>query len=645
MKKAIIFLLISCVTLTISCKKYLDIVPDDIATLSSAFSNRTTTETYLSTCYSYLPPFGTRFEPGVGAGDDLLFHLDVNQFPNPGYYLLHFGNNVTNPYLNFWNGLQSGNWTAAWWSTEGVNLWKGIRDCNIFLENIAEVRDMPQFEKVRWAAEVKFLKAYYHFYLLRLYGPIPIVYKNIPISASPEEVAVYRSPVDSVVNYIVELINEATPDLPMTITNAASEMGRITKPIALAMKAKVLVTAASPLYNGNTDYGEMRDNRGVQLFNQTFDPDKWTRAVEACKNAIDTCALAGIELYHFRVNPVVSNALVVSDTSKLVIQASAVVTDKWNPERIWGISRFASAAVQTQTTADLSANMRNIMMTFRVPQLKLMEMFYSDKGVPIDEDRTYDYAGRFELTRTTNSSRYYMQPNYETVKLSLNREPRLYGSMGIDGGWWFGLGRLNDTDQWPIDCKLGSGKGGRIGSEQYSISGLWIKKYSNYLSTYSGETFKDSKYDWPLFRLADLYLLYAEALNEALGAPNQEVYKYVDMIRQRAGLKGVIEAWNEYSIFPQKPLTKEGMREIIHRERNIELVFEGQRFWDVRRWKKALDYFNQPVQGWNIDGAVAADFYQPLTYPHHQYTLRDVLWPIRELDISTNKNLLQNPGW
>lgn len=643
--KKIIFPFVACTILMMSCKKYLDIIPDDVATLSFAFSNRTTTETYLSTCYSYLPPFGTRFEPGVAAGDDLLFHLDLNQFPNPGYYLLNFGNNVTNPYLNFWNGLQSGSWVSHWWSTEGVNLWKGIRDCNIFLENIHGVRDMPQFEKERWAAEVKFLKAYYHFYLFKLYGPIPIVRKNIPISASPEEVAVYRLPVDSVVNYIVELIDEATPDLPMTIVNAASEMGRVTKPVALAMKAKVLVTAASPLYNGNTDYAKMRDNRGVQLFNQTNDPTKWTRALNACKNAIDTCTLAGIELYRFRANPSVANSLVVSDTTKLVLQVSTIITDKWNPEKIWGISRFSSAKVQTQTTADLSPNMRDQMMIFRVPQLKMMEMFYSDKGVPIEEDKTYDYTNRFELTTTTNATRYYMQPNYQTVKLSLNREPRLYGSMGIDGGLWFGLGRLNDTNQWPIDCKLGSGKGGRIGSETYSISGLWIKKYSNYLSTYSGVNFKDSKYDWPLLRLADLYLLYAEALNETLTAPNQDVYKYVDMIRKRTGLEGVVEAWNKYSTFPQKPLSKNGMREIIHRERNIELVFEGHRFWDTRRWKEAINYYNEPVRGWNIDGATPADFYQPITYPHHQYILRDVLWPIRELDISTNKNLLQNPGW
>lgn len=631
MKKIIYLIVFSILILSSSCKKYMDIIPDDVATLDYAFRDRTSAEQYLFTCYSFLPLFGsTNNDPGLMCGDDLWFHTDLNGYSQLGWDLAKDGNNVSNPLFNFWDG------------TNGAtsSMWQGIRDCNIFLSKIGNVKgDLESSEKKRWIAEVKFLKAYYHFYLLRMYGPIPIVKKNLPVSASPGQVAVYRAPVDSVVNYIVELLDEATPDLPLSIINGVSEMGRITQPIALSIKAKVLVMAASPLFNGNKDYANLIDNRGIQLFNQTFEKSKWERAANACKAAIDTCLAAGINLYHFS-NP----ALAISDSTKLVVTSSAVVTDKWNVGRIWGAS-FPSRTLELRSMPRLADAWKRAVYQMLVPTLKMDEMYYTNHGVPIDEDKTYDYTDRYNLATVPDEEKYYMQPGYVTAKLSLNREPRFYGSLGIDGGWWYGLGRLDDTKQWPENFKLGSVSGGQIGTERYTITGLYIKKLTNYLSTYSGTSFAAKQYDYPIFRLADLYLLYAEALNESLGKPNAEVYKYVDMIRERTGLDGVVESWSKYSKYPQKPLTQDGMREIIHRERNIELAFEGHRLWDIRRWKEAIKYFNQPIQGWNITGTDAAGFYQKLSYAHHQYTLRDVFWPIKQSDILQNKNLMQNPGW
>src|SRR5690606_3457870 len=112
----------------------------------------------------------------------------------------------------------------------------GIRDCNIFLENIHRPFDLDDFERNQWIAEVKFLKAFYHFWLLRMYGPIPIVRENIPIGAGSSEVQVYREPIDLVVSYIVELLDEAAEGLPLVPQSMALEMGRPTKPMALAVK-------------------------------------------------------------------------------------------------------------------------------------------------------------------------------------------------------------------------------------------------------------------------------------------------------------------------------------------------------------------------------------------------------------------------
>src|SRR5690606_24676417 len=140
------------------------------------------------------------------------------------------GNNVTNPYANFWDGLNGAS----------ENIWQGIRHCNVFLEHI-EVenggpRDLEEYLRKQWIAEVKTIKAYLHFYLFQLYGPIPIVDKVIPISAKGDELAIYREPVDNVVDYIVSTLDDALENLPsLNELDVVSEYGRFTKTIALAI--------------------------------------------------------------------------------------------------------------------------------------------------------------------------------------------------------------------------------------------------------------------------------------------------------------------------------------------------------------------------------------------------------------------------
>ncbi len=606
----------------------MDIVPDNVATLEYAFRDRVRAEKYLFTCYSYMPGHGTLNNPGLVCGDAFWYHIDANSRVQYGWNIMRDGNNVTAPLLNYWDG-----------ENGGTNLWQGIRDCNIFIENIGLAMGLDESERARWIAEVKFLKAYYHFWLLQLYGPIPIIRENLPISASASEVAVYREPVDDVVDYIVELLDEAMPDLPLKIDNEVTEMGRITQPIALAMKAKVLVTSASPLFNGNTNYSAMIDSRGKQLFNQTEDKTKWVRAAQACKNAIDTCHLAGLALYHFS-----NSSLTVSGSTLKVIECNQVITDKWNCEHIWG-ETFNSSYMYLSTLPRLATEHERVVYQMLVPTLKMAEMYYTNNGVPVDEDVMYDYEGRYNLATSDIAHKYYLQSNFTTAKLHMNREGRFYGSLGVDGGWWFGLGKLTEATQWPLKFKLGEVQGGRIGSERYSVTGFYVKKLESFMATWSGTTFAEKKYDWPVFRLADLYLLYAEALNESLDTPNEEVYKYIDMVRERAGLKGVAESWSTYSVYPEKYKNKEGMRKIVQTERNIELAFEGHRFWDMRRWGKAVEYFTQPIQGWNINGKTSTDFYHVSTIDKINYSVRDIFWPIKEGQLLVNRNLLQNPGW
>src|SRR5699024_7870954 len=195
---------------------------------------------------------------------------------------------VSNPTINYWTG-----------ANKGSKLWEAISECNIFLDHIGDVPDMEGYEKRQWAAEVKFLKAYYYFLLLRNYGPIPFTRENIPISASGDEVRVSRQPVDDVFGYIVELITEAEEELPLELENDNSEYGRITLPIELGYKAKVLTYAASPLFNGNSTYANFTNNDGTVLFDTEYREEKWKKAVEALEEAITVAHLQGYQLYEF----------------------------------------------------------------------------------------------------------------------------------------------------------------------------------------------------------------------------------------------------------------------------------------------------------------------------------------------------------
>src|SRR3546814_20262524 len=153
--------------------------------------------------------------------------------------------------MNYWDGY------------DNKSMWQGIRNCNIFLENIDRPVDLEPYVKERWVAEAKFLKDYFHWFLLRMYGPIPIMDKNLPISVSASEAKVFRQPVDSVVNYIAGLLDEAAAGdmntgLPSRITSLSTELGRVTKQAVLALTARLLVHAARPLFRSEKRRGGKR---------------------------------------------------------------------------------------------------------------------------------------------------------------------------------------------------------------------------------------------------------------------------------------------------------------------------------------------------------------------------------------------------
>ena len=634
-----------------SCKQdYLDVIPDNIPTIDIAFNNRATALNFLATCYTYIPEHANVVQNfSMLAGDEVWYYAENDFYMNneTSFRLAKGMQNVSSPYLNYWEGGRGA----------PHSLFNALRDCNIFLDNLVTVPGLEEQERLRWLDEVKVLKAFYHFWLMQMYGPIPIVENNISVGASAEETNVFRDPVDDVVNYLVQLLDEVIEgeNLPGVINFIYTEQGRVTMPVAKALKAKILVLNASPIFNGNTDFNSLVDSQGNSLVNQTYDPQKWVLAKDALYEAIESAESNGHQLYEFTQQIPINGEL--SEQVIEELSQRAAITESYNSEIIWAYGPEWTGDLQMwcqpRWTADHSA-LFGYTKKSHAPTLNMVETFYSNNGVPLNEDIYWNYADRYDVVSTPllddnneNYHEFYIEDNYSTAKLHTYREPRFYSSIGFDGGKWFSLETTNINNIPYLDAKAGA-LSGKQGFEIYSITGYFAKKLVHYENVIAQEGSTIKGYSFPIIRLSDLYLMYAEALNEVKESPDSEVYEYIQKVRDKAGLDDggdLVNTWQLYSSNPSKPSSKEGMRDIIHQERMIELALEGHRYWDLRRWKLADEYFSQPIRGWNIFRPDVEGFYEVENIYYRNYLIKDYLWPISQNELLRNPNLVQNPGW
>lgn len=653
------------------CNNLLDILPDDKPELEDAFINEYNTEKYLFTCYDYIPPYASYSSTlGISGGGEIAYHeLDreyISGRPSPMKAFFD-GNNTTNPYMNFWD----------YSNGAPVDLWAGIRHCNTFLEMVpvenGGPRDLKESVRNRWMAEVRVLRAYYHFYLFRLYGPIPIIDKVIPISATGEELAYRRKPVDEVVRFITSEIDLAIPDLPERADmDPSTEYGRFNKTIAKAIKAKVLVLAASPLFNNNNYYKGFKDKEGTDLFPEGDSKQRWEAALAACDEACRAAENEGAEILttkdggNFAISGIHMGN--IDETLKAIVSLRQAVTEPWNSEVIWGKNENGNIITLQKFSTMLSdsewANSNGAwggdLGQRHAPTLNFVEMFYTNHGLPIDEDREWEKKGWYENRYSyqlpdEEHSLHFIKQGQESALLHFNRSLRFYASVGFDGGLWEGrLKTLANTSYASFQSGKGCGEKNYGDYGAFSVTGYLAKKLSHLKTTYTEAKLdlNEELYSFPVIRLADMYLLLAECLNE-VGGPAQtdsqgkDACFYLDIIRARSGMEGVVDSYSKYakSGLANKPASQEGLRQIIRRERINELAFEGSFYYDMRRWLMAEDFYNQSTLGWNYKGTTKNEFYSLAIVAQPKFTMRDYLMPIKTSTLLQNKNLVQNPGW
>ncbi|GHV66257.1 hypothetical protein FACS1894199_09290 [Bacteroidia bacterium] len=656
MKKNIYTTIIAAMFLLPSCADYLDVVPDNVVTLEDIFSRKSEAWNALAKVYSYMPQDDRVNLTSWTLGDD--YQVFENNTNATFCYapLVMQGQQITSePLLGNWTGAGAG-------ITGGKPLYQGIRVCNIFLQHIDGVGDMSDTEKKQWAAQAKFMKAYYHFLLLQKYGPIIISDKIVSAEARGDEMFPKRSKVEDCFNYIIRLLDEAIPYLELK--TSTTTLGQVDQLAATAIKARVLFFRASPFFNGNKDFYEgFLDHDGEPFFPMTENPEKWKEAIDAVDAAIKLCLDKGLDLYTYDKSPYSYDVedYAISKTLQKYYNVRMVVTDPWNKEIIWGLSNLNPLEVgDLATVAQIRAlngyelaggasNSNSFAWNWLAASYQVAERYYTRNGLPIDEDLTFDMSSVHSWVTTpgptTDSLGYenirgLLQPQTRTIQFHLNREPRFYANLGISGGYWRShINRMavtfypNSTEGW------GASRG-----NDYLCTGIGTQKFVHPESK-SGLWSFVIRAPYPIIRLADLYLMKAEALNEYEG-PSQKVYDALNKIRQRAGIPDVEVVWADPALtkHPNKHLDKSGLRDIILRERGIELAFEGIRYWDMVRHRRAHTEFNTPIMGWSVR-EVPSNFFMLRPIQANRFSSRDYLWPIDLDEMNTNSNLIQNPGW
>ncbi len=627
-----------------SCKDYLDMVPeDDIETVETIFEKRAEANDWLKSCYSFVTGQAVSIWENVAitGADEFVGGDYIRQGNKFGGFKIMDGLQMSQePYGNLW---------------KKDGFYASIRYSNIFINNIDKVNNMTPFEKREWKAEIKALKAYCYFELVRRYGPIILVPENIEANSSIESMQKPRSHVDTCFNAIVKLLDESMEDLLPFEQKEFSRRAYFSKEAALALKAKTLLYAASKLFNGNEAYANFTNKNEEACFSEEYDPEKWKRAALAAEEAIEFCENQGKTLY----------SGTNTQTSKLLntmkdIESSVLSPNYQNDEAVFLIrtrqlheDHYYYYTLPLFQSTDYT--LYNAYFDGSIaPSIKMVEMYYTEHGLPIENDKEWNYAGRYQMGKEMNPQYNKVVPIGEQVlNLHLRREPRFYACIAADKCFWQS-GTYNLQVRPYRKDRFGTSIDFISGSTPQNLTGYWLKKMTSSafgMRRYQDEAAAQGDFPFPVIRMAELYLMKAEAWNEYEGPINDtHVFEPLNKIRKRAGIPDVKTSWQSYSNRPDMINSKDGMREIIHREINIELAFEGHRFWNLRRWKKAHVELNQKQYGWNILGETSRTFYNNYEGPvvvwnRSKFTApRDYLFPIRSEEILVS-GCKQNPYW
>ena len=582
--------------------KFLQKPPSTDVTIDTVFSTAEYARRVLSYSYQYLPygletsGYYTTMWLGTIEG---LTDLNCDNVGYSGvqrvYYSGSYNSSVENtPRATYMT-------TKIRFNESETHMWSAIRHAWILYNNVDRVPDMTQTEKERLKAEAKMLVAIYYAHMLRHYGGLPIVDRVI---AADDEMP-KRATLQETVDFIIGLLNDviACQDFPWRISDEdmAQWDGRLTKAGAYGLKARVLLFVASPLLNSDQPYAAGEASEQHMTWFGNYDRERWKKAVDACEAFF--------------------NALGQNGFYRLV-QKNDVSPSEYR-------YAFRKAYFDRGTTETLISVHRNIYSaSLSAGQLVLWNAIRWGGYCP-----TKEY---FDMFPMADGSDFDWNNPEHTANPFVNRDPRLNETFILDGDIYQGR-TVELTQEYPSD-KTNYPKGKDWGQgAMHSLSlktGLACRKWG----LDRGNELSGHVIQWPHLRIAELYLSYAEALNEAYGPEytggefSLSAKDALNKIRQRVGMPLLTS------------LSQDAFREKVRNERRVEFAFEGQRFWDIRRWK--IGDRTNVIYGLEIEKGVDGAFeYKRVLVEPRKWEDKMYIYPIANTERFKNVNLVQNPGW
>lgn len=650
-----------------SCSDYLNVERyfKDRQSEEKIFKDKKFSEEWLSYCYNRLVDSNLEiariYYTMFNYSDDMVF-------------------NESDGSMNY-SKFKFGEYDYGWTWGSYFRCYEGIRQTSIFINNIDINEDLTKEEITDMKGQARFLRAYFYWLLLRKYGPVPIIPEPIAIEETYEGMSAPRNTYDEVVDYIDREMLQAAKELPETRDNL--NIARPTRGAALVTRAKALLYSASPLNNpgGPADgdpsetFPDFVDDTGRQLMSQTYDEAKWAKAAAAAKDVID---LGVYKLYTapFKnkgdfaypatvtppYHPEYSNKnypdgwanIDPYESYRAVFNGDLYAYE--NPELIFTrgtnqINDGAKDLVRHQMPANAGGD-NNHGLT-----IKQVDAYEMANGNTFDYQTFLDTCAVDErfVTKEDSVAGKYPQIRPGVWKEYANREPRFYASVAFNGAVWpFSSARDAEYKNLQTWYYRGDPNGRKNGTDHWQPTGIGVMKYVSPKDCNTNEGKIYDKVDVPL-RYADILLMFAEAMNELTG-PHEvtnwkgEIYtisrdeeamsKAVSQVRIRAGVPDYKE-----EVYHSQEL----LRERLKHERQVELLAENQRYFDLRRWKDAPVKEAEQIYGCNVlmTKDKAERFYERVRVENLQtaFSRKMYFWPIHYDELKNNLRMTQAPGW
>lgn len=635
---------------TVACN-YLDIVPPEQVKPEDAMENYNTALGFLYSCYAFSKndnvgdvPYGNYLSEINTTADEI---LNPHAWASDGAGLAA--------------GILMGTLNAQNVNDYWGHNYNGIGQCLFFLEqleksDLIEKGELDETTAAQWRAEIKALMAYYHFVILRRYGPIAILEEKLPLDA-PQSAFPGRYHFDYCVDWIVKTLDEAAADLPAK--RDVAYMGRMTSTICKALKAKVLLLAASPLYNGSFPYPDFKNTTwetpgyGLELVSHTYDASKWDRALAAANEAITWAETKGDrEIY--RGNEYINANINLDDLyipggatrefKEAVLRMRYLHYACENEGNREAIMTMMTGGLTTQWFASfpkkiMKLNNGNILSGYsgNGPTLNIVTHFLTNNGYIPENDP--DFADESEWYNSANLPDEGAGRS-RIINLHVGREPRFYAWIGFDGGD-FSM-RIANGEPLKINLLDKDQQGYNSATRDNTPTGYFCQKFMPPVMQIS----KENAYvgyvnpSRAVIRLAELYLIRAEC--EAQLGKTEDAIRDINVIRDRAGAKPLTAA-----MIGAGGMT---LMDWVKNERFIEFFAEGSRYFDVRRWVEGDKHLGLGKRmGLNAlakENPTFEEFNKPTRLPYsYTWSNKLYLYPIQYGDVYANPQLVQNPGF